>query len=207
MLRRSVITASRIAARSSSKSIRTFSTSIIHTSDKKDLSPSEPTRPPKKMVSIPDRPDAKYVPFEEVESPDDLFGPGAAPGTIPTDVEQATGLERLEILGKMQGIDIFDMKPLDSSRVGTLEDPIIVRTVGDEQHCGCTGCPADSHRVKWLTTTRKRPMERCPECGSVYLLEYIGPPDDPEHPELVVVLTQAGYKQTTTKSRKQWPIT
>ena len=49
----------------------------------------------------------------------DLLGPGAAPGTIPSDLEQATGLERFEILGKMQGIDVFDMKPLDSSRVGT----------------------------------------------------------------------------------------
>jgi cytochrome c oxidase subunit 5b len=38
---------------------------------------------------------------------------------VPTDLEQATGLERLEILGKMQGIDIFDMKPLDASRLGT----------------------------------------------------------------------------------------
>ena len=37
---------------------------------------------------------------------------------MPTDLEQATGLERLEILGKMEGIDIFDMKPLDASRLG-----------------------------------------------------------------------------------------
>ena len=44
--------------------------------------------------------------------------PGAQPGTIPTDLEQATGLERLEILGKMQGVDIFDMAPLDASRRG-----------------------------------------------------------------------------------------
>ena len=50
---------------------------------------------------------------------DDLLPPGAQPGTVPTDVEQATGLERLEILGKMQGIDIFDMRPLDASRLGT----------------------------------------------------------------------------------------
>lgn len=49
---------------------------------------------------------------------DDLLPPGAQPGTVPTDVEQATGLERLEILGKMQGIDIFDMRPLDASRLG-----------------------------------------------------------------------------------------
>lgn len=54
----------------------------------------------------------------EVKSEADLLPPGAAPGTIPTDLEQATGLERLEILGKMQGVDIFDMKPLDASRKG-----------------------------------------------------------------------------------------
>ena len=53
-----------------------------------------------------------------MKSEEDLLPPGAQPGTIPTDLEQATGLERLEILGKMQGIDIFDMRPLDSSRVG-----------------------------------------------------------------------------------------
>lgn len=47
---------------------------------------------------------------------DDLLAPGAAPGTVPTDLEQATGLERLEILGKMQGIDVFDMKPLESRK-------------------------------------------------------------------------------------------
>lgn len=54
----------------------------------------------------------------EVTSEADLLPPGAAPGTIPTDIEQATGLERLEILGKMQGVDIFDMRPLDASRKG-----------------------------------------------------------------------------------------
>jgi hypothetical protein len=42
---------------------------------------------------------------------------------VPTDLEQATGLERFEILGKMQGIDVFDMKPLDASRKGTNPSP------------------------------------------------------------------------------------
>jgi hypothetical protein len=55
----------------------------------------------------------------EVQTENDLIGPGAAVGTIATDLEQSTGLERLEILGKMEGVDIFDMKPLDSSRKGT----------------------------------------------------------------------------------------
>jgi hypothetical protein len=54
----------------------------------------------------------------EVHSEADLLPPGAPEGTIPTDYNQSTGLERLEILGKMQGIDIFDMRPLPSDRVG-----------------------------------------------------------------------------------------
>ncbi len=56
----------------------------------------------------------------EIRTWEDLLGPGAAPGTVPTDLEQSTGLERLEILGKMEGVDIFDMRPLDSSRKGEL---------------------------------------------------------------------------------------
>ena len=27
--------------------------------------------------------------------------------------------------------------------------------------------------------SRARPVERCAECGSVYRMEYVGPPDDP----------------------------
>lgn len=26
--------------------------------------------------------------------------------------------------------------------------------------------------------SRERPIERCPECGSVYKMEYVGPEDD-----------------------------
>ncbi|KAK5197815.1 Cytochrome c oxidase subunit 4 [Exophiala xenobiotica] len=117
----------------------------------------------------------------EIKTEKDLLPPGAEPGTIPTDLEQATGLERLEILGKMQGIDIFDMSPLPSDRRGTFEDPIVVKSAGDEFQAGCTGSPADSHIVKWLVMTRKRPFERCPECGSCYRMDYVGPPDDPHH--------------------------
>jgi cytochrome c oxidase subunit 5b len=106
---------------------------------------------------------------------------GAQPGTVPTDIDQATGLERLEILGKMQGIDIFDMKPLDASRTGTMKEPIVVRSFGDEQYVGCTGCPADSHVVAWLTMSRDRPIERCPECGSVYKMDYVGPAESHDH--------------------------
>jgi cytochrome c oxidase subunit 5b len=35
--------------------------------------------------------------------------------------------------------------------LGTLEDPIVVNSAGDQQFVGCTGCPADSHNVIWIT--------------------------------------------------------
>ena len=37
--------------------------------------------------------------------------------------------------------------------LGTLDDPIMVNSFGDEQYCGCTGCPADSHSTKWITVS------------------------------------------------------
>ncbi|PWW79164.1 COX5B-domain-containing protein [Tuber magnatum] len=112
--------------------------------------------------------------FHEIKTEEDLIPPGAAPGEVATDYNQATGLERLEILGKVEGIDIFDMKPLDASRRGTLDDPIVVQSFGKERYLGCTGYPADSHNVVWLTVSKDRPVERCPECGGVYKMEYVG---------------------------------
>ena len=88
-------------------------------------------------------------------------------------------MERLEILGKMQGIDIFDMKPLDASRKGTLKDPIVVRSAGEEQYVGCTGVPADSHTQLWMVVSRERPYGRCGECGNVIKMDYVGPAEDP----------------------------
>ncbi|KAA8913417.1 cytochrome c oxidase polypeptide IV [Sphaerosporella brunnea] len=145
-------------------------------------------------------PEKKFKAFHEIRSEEDLFGPGAAPGTVPTDLEQATGLERFEILGKMEGIDVFDMKPLDASRKGTLEDPIVVPSFGEERYLGCTGYPADSHVVIWLTVSKDRPIERCPECGGVYKMDYVGPEHaehdhahDHEHPPQVDPPTMADF--------------
>lgn len=67
----------------------------------------------------------------EIKVEEDLIPPGAKPGTVPTDYIQATGLERLELIGKMQGIDIFDMRPLDASRLGMLSSrPVAPRRCG-----------------------------------------------------------------------------
>ncbi|BCS29156.1 cytochrome c oxidase subunit IV [Aspergillus puulaauensis] len=144
-------------------SVRPFSSSIVRSNQNKWQPKQE----------------GKILPFEEIKTEEDLIPPGAKSGSIPTDIEQATGLERLELIGKMQGIDIFDMRPLDASRKGTLDNPIIVNGAGDEQYAGCTGFPADSHQVNWLTVSRERPLERCSECGNVVKLNYVGPLDDP----------------------------
>ncbi|TKA60715.1 hypothetical protein B0A55_10732 [Friedmanniomyces simplex] len=130
---------------------------------------------PKEGNPAPGESDKLITPLDQIHSEKDLLPPGGTPGTVPTDLEQATGLERLEILGKMQGVDVFDMRPLDASRKGTLDNPIVVKSFGDEQYLGCTGCPVDSHVVLWLTCSRDRPVERCMECGSVYKMEYVGP--------------------------------
>ncbi|KAI1249995.1 Cytochrome c oxidase subunit 4 [Eutypa lata] len=156
---------------------RTFVASAIRRKKCPELIALGPVRDAKNVEPHASNPQ-KAKAFAEIRTEEDLVGPGAAPGTIPTDLEQSTGLERLEILGKMEGVDIFDMRPLDSSRTGTVANPILVKSAGDEQYAGCTGSPADSHIVTWLGMSRERPMERCPECGSVYKMEYVGPQDD-----------------------------
>ncbi|KAK8198763.1 Cytochrome c oxidase subunit 4 [Zalaria obscura] len=166
-LRRSALALTRRTAFAQPIAVRTFTSSVTRSDARKSQDANPKPGEESKLMK----------PFNEIKTMDDLLPPGAQPGTIPTDLEQATGLERLEILGKMQGIDVFDMRPLDSSRKGTMQEPIVVKSFGDEQYLGCTGFPADTHVVKWLTCSRDRPIERCPECGSVYQMEYVGPQD------------------------------
>ncbi|CAG7556250.1 unnamed protein product [Fusarium equiseti] len=192
-LQRSAITAARrVAARPAVA--RTFATSIA----RRDAAnrPATPNEQAAALAGTAEKKVGSYKVLKEIQTEEDLFGPGAAPGTVPTDLEQSTGLERLEILGKMEGVDIFDMRPLDATRLGTMKDPIMVRSAGEEQFAGCTGFPADSHGVNWLGLTRERPIERCPECGSVYKMDYVGPQDDHHHhhpPEFEEPKTFADY--------------
>lgn len=55
-----------------------------------------------------------------------LLGEGGKTGEVPTDITQSTGLERLQTLGFLEGVDVFDTQPLDSSRIGTLDNPVLV---------------------------------------------------------------------------------
>ncbi|GMM31468.1 cytochrome c oxidase subunit IV [Martiniozyma asiatica (nom. inval.)] len=111
--------------------------------------------------------------LSEVHTKYDLIGKGAKEGEVPTDIQQATGLERLELLGKLEGIEVFETEPLDSSRKGTMADPIMIDSYDDFRYVGCTGSPAGSHVVMWLKPTTEK-VARCWECGSVYKLNYLG---------------------------------
>jgi len=112
--------------------------------------------------------------------PPQLYGEGAKPGTVPTDLEQATGLERLQLLGELEGVNVFDDSPLDSSRLGTKANPVLVPSFDVERIIGCTGVPADSHDVLWFTV-KKEKISRCTECGSVYALDFQGEEHHEEH--------------------------
>jgi len=109
-----------------------------------------------------------------------LLGEGAKAGDVPTDINQSTGLERLQTLGFLEGVDVFDSQPLDSSRIGTLDNPVLVYSLDVERVMGCTGAPADSHDIRWYTIHKDK-LLRCGECGSVYKLDYHGPEEGEEH--------------------------
>lgn len=62
---------------------------------------------------------------------------------LPTSENQSTGLERFELLGKLEGVDVFDMKPLQVDRLGTMKEPIKVYSLVslsphlDIRHAAC----------------------------------------------------------------------
>ncbi|CAG8502122.1 4959_t:CDS:2 [Acaulospora morrowiae] len=104
----------------------------------------------------------------------DFFGTGAKPGTVPTDIEHATGLERHELLAALEGKEFFDMKPLELTHLGTKSDPILVKSVDPIRYVACSGYPTDSHEIVWLTVDKSHELDRCPECGQVFKLNFVG---------------------------------
>ncbi|KAF9790834.1 COX5B-domain-containing protein [Thelephora terrestris] len=108
-----------------------------------------------------------------------LLGEGGKSGEVPTDINQSTGLERMQTMGYLEGVEVFDSQPLDSSRIGTLDHPVLVYSLDVERVMGCTGSPQDSHDIRWYTIHKDK-LLRCGECGSVYKLDYHGP-EEGEH--------------------------
>ncbi|KAF8501256.1 COX5B-domain-containing protein [Gautieria morchelliformis] len=109
-----------------------------------------------------------------------IYGHGSAPGAVPTDEEQATGLERLQLLGKMEGVDVFNMKKPEATKKGTMENPIRIASLAKLRQVGCTGYPEDEHRVLWINLRPGR-KGRCKECGNVFEMDYQGEEADDHH--------------------------
>jgi len=107
-------------------------------------------------------------------TPPILVGPGAKAGAVPTDFEQATGLERFELLHKLQGEEAFDMNPLQVDYMGTLEKPVPVWSLDSYRIVGCTGYPVDSHDTLYFKVYKDKKPTRCPECGCAYAIDYHG---------------------------------
>lgn len=119
--------------------------------------------------------------LEEATGPNTLFGPGTTEkGMQPTSFDIATGIDRLETLGKMEGIDIFDMAPLIQDRKGTPDDPVIIDSFDRHRFVGCTGYPAGSQEVNWLKVEEGK-IARDWESGCCYTLNYLGPKEDVHH--------------------------
>ena len=79
-----------------------------------------------------------------------LLGEGGKSGEVPTDINQSTGLERFQTLGFLEGIDVFDHQPLDSTRIGTLANPVLVYSLVRFFSLGSL-LPSIVFRVRWLT--------------------------------------------------------
>ncbi|KAI8137244.1 cytochrome c oxidase subunit VB-domain-containing protein [Fennellomyces sp. T-0311] len=124
---------------------------------------------------------ARFSGAVSAETTENQLGPGAAPGTVPTDLEQATGLERLELLAKLEGKELFDMEPLNMTHLGTVKNPIVVKSHDAIRFVGCTGYPAESHDTIWLSLDKSHEHDRCPECGSVYKMDFVGSEHDGHH--------------------------
>lgn len=119
--------------------------------------------------------------LSEVTGPDSsLIGPGATPGTIPSDIDQATGLERFELLGKMEGVDVFDMENPIFEGEGTMKDPFLVPTYIGYRYVGCRGRNGEEHKPYWMKVDEKE-NGRCWQCGSVFAAKYLGEPGHHHH--------------------------
>ncbi|CAB1332571.1 unnamed protein product [Coregonus sp. 'balchen'] len=86
---------------------------------------------------------------------------------IPTDEEQATGLEKIVMKAAQQGADPYSMlKPKEYA--GSKADPHLVPSITTKRIVGCV-CEEDNTAVVWFWLHQGE-AQRCPSCGSHYKL-------------------------------------
>mmetsp|Transcript_11755 Transcript_11755/g.32752 ORF Transcript_11755/g.32752 Transcript_11755/m.32752 type:complete len:155 (+) Transcript_11755:42-506(+) len=94
---------------------------------------------------------------------------------IPSDLDQATGLERAEMLYEMEGKSLFEQQPVGP--FGTEASPYVVESVQDERIMGCPGnCDSGdsrtSNEIRWFVVAANKP-HKCGQCGQVFALKKI----------------------------------
>ncbi|XP_067879333.1 cytochrome c oxidase subunit 5B, mitochondrial-like [Heterodontus francisci] len=90
-----------------------------------------------------------------------------ASGGIPTDEEQATGMEKMIMQAMKSGKDPFNiLKPKEYA--GTKDDPHIVPSITNKRLVGCV-CEEDNTAVIWFWL-HEGDAQRCPSCGAHYQL-------------------------------------
>ncbi|XP_023667375.1 cytochrome c oxidase subunit 5B, mitochondrial [Paramormyrops kingsleyae] len=88
-------------------------------------------------------------------------------GGIPTDEDQATGMEKIVMRAMKEGVDPYNMlKP--KSYAGSKQDPHLVPSITNKRIVGCV-CEEDNTTVVWFWLHAGEP-QRCPSCGSHYKL-------------------------------------
>ncbi|KAJ9066827.1 Cytochrome c oxidase subunit 4, variant 2 [Entomophthora muscae] len=68
-----------------------------------------------------------------------IVGPGGKAGEVPTDLEQAAGHARLELLADMEGREFFDLTPPTMTHHGTKKNPVFVESTDPLRYVACTG--------------------------------------------------------------------
>uniref|UniRef100_A0A671TA42 Cytochrome c oxidase subunit 5B, mitochondrial n=1 Tax=Sinocyclocheilus anshuiensis TaxID=1608454 RepID=A0A671TA42_9TELE len=86
---------------------------------------------------------------------------------IPTDDEQATGLEKIVLEASKRGTDPYSiLKPQEYA--GSKQDPHIVPSITNKRIVGCV-CEEDNTAVVWFWLHQGE-AQRCPSCGTYYKL-------------------------------------
>ncbi|CAL9682460.1 unnamed protein product [Knipowitschia caucasica] len=88
-------------------------------------------------------------------------------GGIPSDKDQATGLEKVIMRAMEEGTDPYSMmKPKEYA--GSKSDPHLVPSISNKRIVGCV-CDEDNTAVIWFWLHEGEP-QRCPSCGAHYKL-------------------------------------
>lgn len=118
-------------------------------------------------------------PIQRYYSEQPIVGTGGEAGKVPTDFEQATGLERLELLASYRGEKIFLDQELVINEKGTMKKPVMVDSLFEDRIVGCSGFPKGDHELIWMEVHKDK-VGRCLECGQVFKLNIVSQDIFPE---------------------------